>query len=262
MTIRPGAYPWRNHPNAWRPAHIHFSLFGEAFLTRLVTQMYPGDPLLPLDPIFNAIPDARARPPGVHLRPLPHRTGVRTGLPFRHRPAGRCADADGRSMMAGLTPFQTVGPCLHLGLRVGRGPMTAAGLDTAIVIRGRLVDGAGDGIGDGVLEFWASGFDDIGRVWTDADGGYELQTLKPAGREDATGIHAPHFAVRVLGRGIMTGYVTRVYFDDEPENTRDVVLSIVPAERRDTLVAARSGPSEYRFDVCVQGEGETVFLDA
>lgn len=62
VTIRPGAYPWRNHANAWRPAHIHFSLFGHAYLTRLVTQMYfPGDPLLALDPIFNAVPDERAR---------------------------------------------------------------------------------------------------------------------------------------------------------------------------------------------------------
>ena len=62
VTIKPGAYPWRNHPNAWRPAHIHFSLFGAAFATRLVTQMYfPGDPLMPLDPILNGIPDAGAR---------------------------------------------------------------------------------------------------------------------------------------------------------------------------------------------------------
>lgn len=63
VTIRPGAYPWRNHPNAWRPAHIHFSLFGNAFATRLVTQMYfPGDPLLPFDPIYNSVPDgARQR---------------------------------------------------------------------------------------------------------------------------------------------------------------------------------------------------------
>ena len=61
-TIRPGAYPWRNHPNAWRPAHIHFSVFGTAFIQRLVTQMYfPGDPLLALDPIFNATADAAAR---------------------------------------------------------------------------------------------------------------------------------------------------------------------------------------------------------
>lgn len=62
VSIRPGAYPWKNHPNAWRPAHIHFSLFGPAFATRLVTQMYfPGDPLLPFDPIFNGVPDAAAR---------------------------------------------------------------------------------------------------------------------------------------------------------------------------------------------------------
>jgi protocatechuate 3,4-dioxygenase beta subunit len=62
VTIRPGAYPWRNHPNAWRPAHIHFSLFGAGLLSRLVTQMYfPGDPLLPLDPVFMSTADARAR---------------------------------------------------------------------------------------------------------------------------------------------------------------------------------------------------------
>jgi protocatechuate 3,4-dioxygenase beta subunit len=61
-TIKPGAYPWKNHPNAWRPAHIHFSLFGPSFLTRLVTQMYfPGDPLLPLDPMWNCVPDEKAR---------------------------------------------------------------------------------------------------------------------------------------------------------------------------------------------------------
>ena len=62
VTIRPGAYPWRNHANAWRPAHIHFSVFGPAFATRLVTQMYfPGDPLLAHDPIFNCTADESAR---------------------------------------------------------------------------------------------------------------------------------------------------------------------------------------------------------
>ena len=62
VTVLPGAYPWGNHPNAWRPKHIHFSLFGRAFPERLITQMYfPGDPLFPFDPIFNSIPDERAR---------------------------------------------------------------------------------------------------------------------------------------------------------------------------------------------------------
>jgi protocatechuate 3,4-dioxygenase beta subunit len=61
-TIKPGAYPWRNHYNGWRPAHLHFSLFGPSFMTRLVTQMYfPGDPLLALDPIFDCVGDAAAR---------------------------------------------------------------------------------------------------------------------------------------------------------------------------------------------------------
>ncbi len=61
-TIKPGAYPWLNHDNAWRPAHIHFSLFGMSFLSRLITQMYfPGDPLMPYDPILNSIPDEGAR---------------------------------------------------------------------------------------------------------------------------------------------------------------------------------------------------------
>lgn len=61
-TIKPGAYPWGNHPNAWRPAHIHFSLFGYSFISRLVTQMYfPGDPLFPYDPIFNSVTDEKAR---------------------------------------------------------------------------------------------------------------------------------------------------------------------------------------------------------
>jgi protocatechuate 3,4-dioxygenase beta subunit len=62
VTVRPGAYPWRNHENAWRPAHIHFSLFGPAFVTRLITQMYfPGDPLFAYDPILQSIPDESAQ---------------------------------------------------------------------------------------------------------------------------------------------------------------------------------------------------------
>jgi protocatechuate 3,4-dioxygenase, beta subunit len=62
VTIKPGAYPWQNHPNAWRPAHIHFSVFGRAFTQRLVTQMYfPGDPLFAYDPIFQSVRDPGAR---------------------------------------------------------------------------------------------------------------------------------------------------------------------------------------------------------
>jgi protocatechuate 3,4-dioxygenase beta subunit len=61
LTIKPGAYPWRNHPNAWRPQHIHYGIFGPGFATRIITQMYfPGDPLIPLDPMTASIPDPKA----------------------------------------------------------------------------------------------------------------------------------------------------------------------------------------------------------
>lgn len=165
--------------------------------------------------------------------------------------------------MAGLTPFQTVGPYLHLGLRHGVGWMTSSGHTSPIIVRGRLLDGAGQGIPDGVLEFWADGFDAIGRAWTDEDGGYRLATRKPPARVDENGdVHAPHFGVRVLGRGILTEYLTRVYFRGTVDLDHDVVLARVPAERRLTLIAlAGPGPGEFTFDVVVQGERETVFFD-
>lgn len=164
--------------------------------------------------------------------------------------------------MAGLTPFQTVGPYLHLGLRAGCTPMTAPDLTTPVAIQGRLLDGAGEGIPDGVLEFWAVGFAMVGRVWTAADGRYRLETLKPQTRVDGDGsVHAPHFAVRVLGRGILTEYLTRVYFADEPDNLRDAVLAVVAPDRRPTLIAEAGARSEYHLDIVVQGQRETVFFD-
>lgn len=97
-TIKPGAYPWANHANAWRPAHIHFSLFGPSFLTRLVTQMYfPGDPLLSFDPIYNSIRDERARRRLVagfefDVTEPGHALGYRFDLVLRGRDATPMAD--------------------------------------------------------------------------------------------------------------------------------------------------------------------------
>ena len=93
VTIKPGAYPWRNDANTWRPNHIHFSFFGPAFASRLITQMYfPGDPLLPLDPILNAIPDAEARnrlvaPFGLDITQPEWALGYRFDVVLRGRPA-------------------------------------------------------------------------------------------------------------------------------------------------------------------------------
>lgn len=91
VSIKPGPYPWGNHHNAWRPSHIHFSLFGNHFLSRLVTQMYfPGDPLLPFDPIYNGVPDNAARERLISKFSLDitepgHATGFRFDIHLRGR---------------------------------------------------------------------------------------------------------------------------------------------------------------------------------
>ena len=94
VTVKPGPYPWKNHHNAWRPAHIHFSLFGPAFVTRLVTQMYfPGDPLFPFDPIFGSLPQASRSAPRLRVRPRRRCAERGAGLPLGHRAADR-SDCD------------------------------------------------------------------------------------------------------------------------------------------------------------------------
>jgi protocatechuate 3,4-dioxygenase alpha subunit len=165
--------------------------------------------------------------------------------------------------MSGLTPFQTVGPFFSIGLKAGLDPLAPFGSPDAITIVGRLIDGAGEGIPDGLLEFWHPTLSDIGRVPTAADGTFTLSVMKPASQPGPDGMtQAPHLAVRVLGRGIQTAHVTRVYFDDETSTANDPVLQLVPESRRASLIATRTGPATYRFDVIVQGPAETVFFDA
>jgi protocatechuate 3,4-dioxygenase alpha subunit len=163
--------------------------------------------------------------------------------------------------MGGLTPFQTVGPYLSLGLHAGVVP--AVEHDGPLVtIRGRLLDGAGQGIPDGVLEFWHPQLTEIRRSLTAADGSFAVTLSRPVGVAGSDARPpAPHLAARVLGRGILTQYYTRLYFPDEPLNDRDGVLQLVPESRRHTLIAIALSPPEYRFDVIVQGVGETVFFD-
>ena len=101
-TIKPGPYPWRNHRNAWRPAHIHFSLFGTEFTQRMITQMYfPGDPLFALDPIYQSIVDPSARERLVAtLRPRPDRARVVHRLPLGHRADRPAPHPDGGDAMS------------------------------------------------------------------------------------------------------------------------------------------------------------------
>ena len=161
VTIKPGAYPWRNHPNAWRPAHIHFSLLGRAFTQRLVTQMYfPGDPLFEYDPIFNSIPDPKARERlisrfDINLTEPDWALGFEWDIVLRGSAATVFERGAGPVTGLPLTPSQTVGPFLAIALPWPDGP-TVVPADTpgAITITGRLLDGEGEPIPDGLIETW------------------------------------------------------------------------------------------------------------
>jgi protocatechuate 3,4-dioxygenase alpha subunit len=189
--------------------------------------------------------------------------------------------------MAGLTPFSTVGPFFKLLLR-DRADQSVDVLASdathgeRITIAGTLLDGAGAPIDDGLIEIWQAdadghyagvqdadrrssnaGFSGFGRIATGAPGTFAFDTTKP-GRVPGTDgrLQAPHILLSVMARGIMSRCWTRIYFDDEPSNGEDDILKRVPADRRHTLIARRTAPGHYRFDIVVQGEDETVFFDA
>ena len=116
VTVKPGAYPWKNHDNAWRPAHIHFSLFGASFRSRLITQMYfPGDPLFEQDPIFQSVRDREARQRMISAFDLETtQPEWALGLPLRHRAGRKGSHPDGEPPMSPEpTPSQTIGPFFH-----------------------------------------------------------------------------------------------------------------------------------------------------
>jgi protocatechuate 3,4-dioxygenase alpha subunit len=184
----------------------------------------------------------------------------------------------------GLTPSQTVGPFLSIGLNWDDGPdVVAADLPGAIQIFGHLYDGNGDGVPDGLIETWQAdgdgrfahdddprtatttdpaGFRGFGRSATDADGRWQVTTVKPGPLPTPDGaIEAPHLDVSVFARGLLDRVVTRIYFaDEDTANASDPVLSTVDPARRATLIAAPVGDM-LQFDIHLQGPDETVFFD-
>jgi protocatechuate 3,4-dioxygenase alpha subunit len=180
----------------------------------------------------------------------------------------------------GLTPSQTVGPFFHYALPYDAGPRLVPedALD-AIRLSGVVLDGEGSPVPDALVEIWHAGpdgkfcdhpgvyaeptqFRGFGRCGTDADGGYQFRTLKPAGVPTLDGgPQAPHIAMSVFARGMLRRLVTRVYFHDEAQaNAADPLLAALDPARAATLVARRVDGG-YRFDVRIQGDQETVFLD-
>lgn len=187
-----------------------------------------------------------------------------------------------------LTGSQTAGPFFSIGLlredarrNVLTQPETAG---ERIRIEGRVIDGDGAPVHDALIEIWQANahgrynhpddqreapldpsFIGFGRAGTDEDGCYWFETIKPGPVPfDDKRLQAPHIAVSVFARGLLNHLVTRLYFADEPTNADDPILQHVPADRRDTLLATRELVGEtvvYRFDIILQGEGETAFFN-
>ncbi len=192
-------------------------------------------------------------------------------------------------MTQGITPSQTIGPFLAIGLPWPDGPyVVPPGTPGAITISGRVLDGAGSPVPDALVETWQAdpdgrfdhpddprgaaaragpAFRGFGRSATDPEGRYRIVTLRPGSLPcPGGGSEAPHLDVSVFARGLLDRVVTRIYFPDEAEtNAADPVLAEIPdADRRATLVAVadpdRPG-SEFHFDIWLKGERETVFFD-
>ena len=187
------------------------------------------------------------------------------------------------------TPSQTVGPFFHLGLDRPEWADLTRGNPSGerIVVEGRVLDGDGAPVPDAMIEIWQAnaagrydhpaddradapldpGFRGFGRVATDAEGRFHIVTIRPGpvpGRGNA--LQAPHLTLAIFGRGLLRHLYTRVYFADAPGNADDPLLnSIEDAAARRTLLARRSGEAEggprYVFDIVLQGENETLFLD-
>jgi protocatechuate 3,4-dioxygenase, alpha subunit len=190
------------------------------------------------------------------------------------------------------TPSQTVGPFLHIGLVPGAygvrevfGAIVAdPGIPgTHIRIEGRILDGEGNVAPDAMVEIWqadsrgryahpadgrpltSNSFRGFGRCATDKAGGFAFATIKPGSVPGPGGTtQAPHINVGIFSRGLLKRLFTRIYFAGDPANAGDPILALVPADRRDTLIAKPdpAKPGLYRFDIRLQGAGETVFFDA
>lgn len=188
------------------------------------------------------------------------------------------------------TPSQTAGPYIHIGavpsyaglngvygVELGAAPYSEGAKGEVIEISGVIKDGAGWVMRDALFETWQADAEGCYPGQPDADphvsgwsrvcadpetGKWMLRTIKPGKTLNRNGSYqAPHIAIWIVARGINIGLLTRIYFSDE-DNSKDPVLSRIEHRHRvETLIAQKQAESVYHFDICLQGEGETVFLD-
>ncbi len=183
------------------------------------------------------------------------------------------------------TTSQTVGPFFKIGFSwLYQDSLAGPGVSgERVEISGRILDGDGKPVPDGIVEIWQAnsqgkyahpddpqeklaepGFVGYGRIPTDDDGRFRFTTIKPGRVPGPDGkLQAPHLVVSVFTRGLLRRLVTRVYFPDEPSNTEDFALNLVDASRRGTLIAKKmtGAAGSLEWNVVLQGQGETVFFD-
>jgi protocatechuate 3,4-dioxygenase alpha subunit len=184
------------------------------------------------------------------------------------------------------TTSQTVGPFFKIGFSwLYRDNLAGPGVSgERVEIAGRILDGDGKPVPDGIIEIWQAnsngtyahpddpqkkpielGFTGFGRIPTDDEGRFHFATIRPGRVPGPDGIlQAPHLAVSVFTRGLLRRLVTRIYFPDEASNNQDFALNLVEADRRGTLIAKTidGRPGALEWNVILQGPGETVFFDA
>jgi protocatechuate 3,4-dioxygenase alpha subunit len=173
------------------------------------------------------------------------------------------------------TPSQTVGPFFHVGLSglsglPANGPAKSNLQGVPVSLRGRVIDGEGNGVPDALIEIWQADADGsysggfgFARAPTDSDGAFVFATIKP-GRVPGPGgvLQAPHLSVTIFMRGLLRQLRTRIYFAGDPANSDDPILNLVDASRRDTLIARpTSDAGVLQWNVILQGADETVFFD-
>ena len=176
-----------------------------------------------------------------------------------------------------LTGSQTVGPFFNVGFSSSYvGDLAAADVPGLhLTLRGRVLDGDGQGVPDALIEIWqadangcypagGSAFRGFGRVPTDAAGGFTFTTIKPGRVAGPDGtLQAPHLLLNIFMRGLLRHLTTRVYFPGEASNAEDPVLGLVEPARRRTLIAIEipSEPAVFEWNIALQGRDETVFFD-
>jgi protocatechuate 3,4-dioxygenase alpha subunit len=168
------------------------------------------------------------------------------------------------------TSNQTIGPYWHLIEDAARADLTRFGAEgDKIILTGTVTDGGGGLVTDAAIEIWQASpaasdvFPAYGRCRTDAAGSFRFVTLKPgpvAGLGNAQ--QAPHVAISIFARGLLKALTTRLYFQDEPLNETDPVLSLIEdTASRGTLIAAKDSGNTWHLDIRLQGENETVFME-